>query len=68
MFALKERSKVPKYRIGLVVILCLIILAVTFAAYMLNTDLEETIVSERGESIITHDYTYASSADESDQG
>lgn len=64
MIPVDENSKVPKYRIGLVLIICLIILGVTFAAYMLNTDLEETIISERGEAIITHDYTYDSSAAE----
>ena len=59
-----EKSKVPRYRIGIVIIICLVILAVTFAAYMLNTGLEETLISERGESIITHDHTYDSSAAE----
>ncbi|MBR4554382.1 MAG: hypothetical protein IKO27_02180 [Ruminococcus sp.] len=58
----KKVRKRPKYRLGILIILSILIMGVTFAAYMLNTDLEETLISERGTDIITHDYTYESAA------
>ena len=52
----KKRRK-PKYRLGLLIIASLIVLGVTFAAYMVNTSLEETLVDERGTAIVTHEYS-----------
>ena len=60
----KENTKTkrkPRYRIGLLIIASLIVLAVTFAAYMINTSLEDTLIDERGTAIVTHDYAYDSS-------
>lgn len=59
----REEKKRPKFRIGLLLIASFIVLAATFTAYMLNTSLEDTLVSERGQNIITHDYTYSSEAE-----
>ena len=56
------KKRKPKYRLGLLIIASLIVLAVTFAAYMVNTSLEETLIDERGTAIVTHDYGYDSSA------
>ena len=50
-----ERTR-PKFRIGILIIVSLLVLGATFTAYMLNTNLEETLINERGESIITHEY------------
>lgn len=55
----KPRRK-PRYRLGLLIIASIIVLAVTFAAYMINTSLEDTLIDERGAAIVTHDYTYDS--------
>lgn len=57
---MSEVRKRPKFRWGILLIISVIVLAVTFAAYMMNTTLEETLIRERGSSIITHDYTYES--------
>ncbi|MBR1393834.1 MAG: hypothetical protein IJ561_08390 [Ruminococcus sp.] len=57
-------NKKPKFRIGILLILSLLVLGVTFAAYMLNTSLEKTLEEERGESLIIHDYAYSSSAEQ----
>ncbi|MBR6873393.1 MAG: hypothetical protein IKN17_07825 [Ruminococcus sp.] len=54
--------KKPKYRLGLLIIASLIVLGVTFAAYMINTTLEDTLISERGKSVVTHNYDYDSQA------
>lgn len=56
----QKTKRKPKYRIGLLLIVSLLVLGVTFAAYMINTSLEDTLIDERGEPIVTHDYTYDS--------
>ena len=53
-----KKKRKPKYRLGLLIIASLIVLGVTFAAYMVNTSLEETRMEERGTAIVTHDYGY----------
>ena len=57
-----KKKRKPKYRLGLLLIASLIVLGVTFAAYMVNTSLEETLIDERGKAIVTHDYGYDSAA------
>lgn len=57
---MSEVRKRPRFHWGIMLILSFIVLAVTFAAYMMNTSLEETLAKERNSSIITHDYTYDS--------
>lgn len=57
---MSEVRKRPRFHWGIILILSFLVLAVTFAAYMVNTSLEETLVKERSTSIITHDYTYDS--------
>ncbi len=55
----KEEPKTkrkPKYRLGLLILASVLILGVTFAAYMINTSLEDTLIEERGEAIVTHQY------------
>ena len=59
-----KESKKPKFRYGILIIVSLLVLAVTFAAYMLNTDLETPLEEERGESLIVHDYSYSSQAEQ----
>lgn len=54
----KKTIKKLKYRIDLVALAALFILIVTFCAYMMNTSITDVVSEERGESIITHDYTY----------
>ena len=58
----KAARRKPKYRLGLLIIASVIVLGVTFAAYMINTSLEETLISERGQSVVTHNYDYDSQA------
>ena len=52
----------PKFRIGILLFISFIVLGVTFAAYMLNTDVEQTLCKERGKSIVTHDYIFDTSS------
>ncbi len=55
----KRRTKKKlKYRIDLVALAALFILIVIFCAYMMNTSVTDVVREERGESVITHDYTY----------
>ncbi len=50
-----KKSRRPRFRIGLALVISFIAILVTFLAYMLNTTLEEVLISERGEGvIITH--------------
>jgi hypothetical protein len=55
---MSEVRKRPRFHWGILLILSIIVLAVTFAGYMMNSSLEETLTKERDTSIITHDYTY----------
>ena len=57
---MSDVRKRPKYHWGILIFISIVVLAVTFAAYMMNSSLEETLVNERNTSIITHDYTYDS--------
>lgn len=52
--AKKEPPKRPKFRIGILLFLSFLVLGATFAAYMINSTLEDTLIEERGQSIITH--------------
>jgi hypothetical protein len=51
-------EKKYRFRLGLVIVISFIILAVSFCAYMMNTTLEEVVESETGSSVITHDNTF----------
>ena len=55
----REEKKRPKFRIGLLLIASFIVLAATFTAYMLNTSLEDTLVSERWRGPITFKTLYS---------
>lgn len=59
-------NKKRKFRIDLVALAALFVLVVTFCAYMINTSVTDVISKERGESVITHDYTYDDSNATSD--
>ena len=56
--AKKKNKRKLEYRIDLVALAALFVLIVTFCAYMMNTSITDVISEERGESVITHDYTY----------
>ncbi|MBR1422487.1 MAG: hypothetical protein IJ571_03485 [Ruminococcus sp.] len=51
-------EKKYRFRLGLVLLISFVILAVSFCAYMMNTTLEEVLESETGSSVITHDTTF----------
>lgn len=59
----KSSNKKIKYRIDLVGLAALFVLIVTFCAYMMNTSITDVVSEERGESVITHDYTYDESSE-----
>lgn len=58
IMARNKTIKKLKYRIDLVALAALFILIVAFCAYMMNTSVTDVVSEERGESVITHDYTY----------
>lgn len=58
-----NKTKRFRYRIDIMLIVSLFIVLITFCAYMMNTDLEETLESQRGTEIVTHDYTYEDSSE-----
>lgn len=64
----KDNEKLRKfrYRIDILLIISVFIIVVTFCAYMMNTELEETLEKERGAEIVTHDYTYDDSSQAED--
>lgn len=51
-----------RYRLDVLIIISVFILLITFCAYMINTDLEDTLKAERGQEIVTHDYTFEDSS------
>lgn len=57
----KEKKK-GKYRIDLVALVAVFVFIVTFCAYMMNTSVTDVLGKERGETVITHDYTYDESS------
>lgn len=57
-----EKPRKFRYRIDILLIISVFIIVVTFCAYMMNTELEETLEKERGAEIVTHDYTYDDSS------
>ncbi|WP_124101081.1 hypothetical protein [Ruminococcus sp. Marseille-P6503] len=59
----KKKAGKFRYRIDILLIVSLFIVLITFCAYMMNTGLEETLEKERGEEIVTHDYTYDDSSE-----
>ncbi len=58
-------KKLKKYRLDLLFYASLFILLFTFCAYMINTTLEETLSAERGQKVVTHDYTFDDSQESS---
>lgn len=58
----QEEKKRFRYRLDILIIISVFILLITFCAYMINTDLESTLKSERGQEIVTHDYTFEDSS------
>lgn len=51
----EKKTRRPRFRIGLAIVISLFAVLITFLAYMLNTTLDEVLVRERGEGvIITH--------------
>ncbi|MBQ9375844.1 MAG: hypothetical protein IJU04_05880 [Ruminococcus sp.] len=57
----KEKNK-RRYRIDLVALAALFVFIITFCAYMMNTSFTDVLGKERGESVITHDYTFEESS------
>lgn len=51
-----------RYRIDILIIISIFILLITFCAYMINTRLEDTLKAERGQDVVTHDYTFEDSS------
>ncbi|MBO5448415.1 MAG: hypothetical protein J5994_03700 [Ruminococcus sp.] len=54
----KKVKKKKRFRLDIALIIAFFLLIVSFSAYMINTDLEDVLEGEYGESIVTHDYTY----------
>jgi len=54
----KKVKKKKRFRLDIALIIAFFLLIVSFSAYMINTDLEDVLEEEYGESIVTHDYTY----------
>ena len=51
----EKKSRRPRFRIGLALVISLFAVLITFLAYMLSTTLDEVLIKERGEGvIITH--------------
>lgn len=57
-------KKTAKFRLDIVLIVSFFVLLISFCAYMINTSLEEVLNNEYDSSIVTHDYTYESTASE----
>ena len=49
-----QKQKRMKYRLGLLLIISLVIMLMSFLAYMTNTSLEEVLYDERGVQVVTH--------------
>lgn len=54
-------TKKGRFRLDIALIVGLIIMIISFSAYLINTDLEDVLEDELGGNVVTHDYTYDSS-------
>lgn len=50
----KNKKTDEKFHTGIVIIASIFVLIISFFAYMINTDLEDVLEKEYGDSVVTH--------------
>lgn len=58
----KKKKRKGRYRFGLVFVLSIFILIISFCAYMTNTTLEEVLESKYPDGIVVHQENYGESS------
>ena len=57
---MNDNKKKNGYRLDIMRLAGILVMLISFCAYMMNTTLEEVLENETGSSVVTHDYTYES--------
>ena len=57
----RKKKRKGRYRLGIVIILSIFILAVSFFAYMTNTTLEDVLENKYPDGIVVHQEQYGGS-------
>ncbi len=60
----KKKKRKGRYRFGIVLIMSLFILVISFCAYMTNTTLEEVLENKYPSGIVVHQENYGESQSE----
>ncbi len=60
----KKEKRKGRFRLDIALIISFFILLISFSAYMINTTLEDVLKEESDTPIVTHDYTYESTAEQ----
>ena len=60
----KDKKDKNRFRVDIIVIASFFVLLVSFCAYMINTELDDVLKNEFGNSVVTHDNTENISSEE----
>ena len=60
----KDKKDKNRFRVDIIVIVSFFVLLVSFCAYMINTELDDVLKNDFGNSVVTHDNTENISSEE----